>query len=172
MGHGNFGDHQAQQRNDLCCPCGSPGDSSPINMIQHFKYMYPQWRITLEYHFSRDYQIWKCKDLCLDPYYRKGVVAIVNNLLDWTLSNKKMGGVRRIGAAWSLPNSVIPCDSNVCHVRPKGLGIWTQCFEHNTGLPLGDRSKANSGSAWHPYTSTCSVHRQRCIGPAPQAHSP
>ena len=32
-------------------------------------------------------------------YYRKGVTAIVSNLLDWTLSNAKTGGIRRMGAA-------------------------------------------------------------------------
>ena len=52
-----------------------------------------------EAHFPRDYQIRTRKDLCLDPNYRKEVIAIVSDLLDWTLTNTKPVGQRRMGAA-------------------------------------------------------------------------
>ena len=52
-----------------------------------------------EAHCARDYHIRKHKDLCLDPYYMKRVIAIVSDLLDWTLSNTKTGGLRRMDLA-------------------------------------------------------------------------
>ena len=43
----------------------------------------------------RDYHIRKRRDLRLDPYFSKGVIAIVSDLLDWTFSYSLTVGQRR-----------------------------------------------------------------------------
>ena len=125
--------------NNLCCPC-----CFPVSTIRHCLCVCP---------LLRDYEIRIRKDLCLDPYCRKGVIAIVNDLLDWTLNNTKTGGIRRMDATWSLNNFVIPLE------RTPSEGRKALAFERNVGLPSGDRSNANSSWTWPiPYTSTRSDH--------------
>ena len=112
-GHGTLGDHQARLRNNLPCPCGAP-----VTTIQQCLYMArdggPYGKPT-----SRGTTRFECLKTCVSIPTRKGVIAIINDLFDWTLSNTKSGNLRRMGAACSHSNSVIPSDSNAAK----------QCFE-------------------------------------------
>ena len=93
-GHGTFGDHQARLRNNLRCPCGAP-----VSSIQHSLYVCPKWNHIREAKFPRDFQVRTLKDLCLHPQFRLGVIDIVANLLEWTLSHSLKDDRRRGGNA-------------------------------------------------------------------------
>ena len=125
-GHGTFGDHQVHLRSNFCSPCGAP-----VRMIHNFLCVQLCWRNVQEAYFPRGYQIQKPKDLCLDPFYRESVIAIISKLLGQIISNMKTCGLRKMNTARSLSKSVIPSDSNACKA--------------DTGLIFGDHSNVNSG---------------------------
>ena len=88
-GHGTFSDHQVRLRNNLRCPCGAP-----VSSIQHSLYVCPKWNHIRETSFPRDFQVRTLKDLCLHPKFRLGVISILANLLEWTLSRLLPDGRR------------------------------------------------------------------------------
>ena len=96
-GHGNFGDHQERLRNKLNCPY-----AVPVSTIQHCLHVCPRLSTMRKTYFPRDYHIRIRRDLCLDPYFRKGEIAIVSDLFHWTLCRSLTDG-QRIDAHARVP---------------------------------------------------------------------